>query len=121
VLRRLMRPFEQLAREWIKLPCSVDRVLLEQPMEGDQVNVDGYVEDGDVHLLGIVDEWMYEKEVARARHFAGFTYPSRHPEAVQQRIRAAAAAAIRAVGFRRGLFNLEMFVLRDGSVRVIEI
>jgi len=121
LLRRLMRPFEQLAREWVELPCSVDRALLEQPMEGDQVNVDGYVEDGEVHLLGIVDEWMYEKEVARARHFAGFTYPSRHPEVVQQRIRAAAVAAIRAVGFTRGLFNIEMFVLRDGSVRVIEI
>ncbi|HEU4420204.1 MAG TPA: ATP-grasp domain-containing protein [Planctomycetota bacterium] len=121
VLRGLMRPFEQLAREWVELPCSVDRVLLEQPMDGDQVNVDGYVEDGEVHLLGIVDEWMYEKEVARARHFAGFTYPSRQPDVVQQRVRAAAAAAIRAVGFRRGLFNIEMFVLRDGSVRVIEI
>src|SRR5688572_9838423 len=64
---------------------------------------------------------MYEKEVAGARHFAGFTYPCRHPEPVQQRLRAAAAAAIRAVGFTRGLFNIEMFVLRDGSVRVIEI
>jgi biotin carboxylase len=121
VLRGLMRPFEQLAREWLELPCGADHVLLEEPMQGDQVNVDGYVEDGTVHLLGIVDEWMYEKEVARAKHFAGFTYPSRQPEIVQQRIRAAAAAAIRAVGFTRGLFNIEMFVLRDGSVRVIEI
>ena len=121
VLRGLIRPFEQLSREWLELPCRADRLLLEEPMQGEQVNVDGYVEDGKVHVLGIVDEWMYEKEVAGAKHFAGFTYPSRQPEAVQQRLRAVAAAAIRAVGFTRGLFNIEMFVLRDGSVRVIEI
>ncbi|HEX6811806.1 MAG TPA: ATP-grasp domain-containing protein [Planctomycetota bacterium] len=121
VLRGLMRPFERLASEWLPLPCPPDRMLLEHAMDGDQVNVDGWVEDGEVHLLGIVDEWMYEKEVAGARHFAGFTYPCRHPEAVQQRLRAAATAAIRAVDFTRGLFNIEMFVLRDGSVRVIEI
>src|SRR5262245_12334133 len=47
VLLGLMRPFEQLAREYLELPCRVDRLLLEEPMQGDQVNVDGYVEDGE--------------------------------------------------------------------------
>jgi len=74
-----------------------------------------------VTIFGLVDEWMYPGEVAGARHFCGFTYPSRHPAAVQSRVREAATAAVRAVGFAHGIFNVEMFVLADGSVRVIEI
>ena len=120
-LRGLARPFEQLARDVAELPCSVDRLLLEEPLEGAQVNVDGYVASGEPRVLGIVDEWMYEQEHARARHFAGFTYPSRHPEAAQRRIRDAALKAVRALGLQHGLFNVELFLLADGSVRIIEV
>jgi hypothetical protein len=64
---------------------------------------------------------MYPGEAKRARHFAGFTFPSRMPAAVQQRAADAAVAAVRAVGYGHGLFNVELFALADGSVRVIEI
>ncbi len=120
-LRGSTRPFEQLAADVLPLPCSVDRLLLEEPMSGMQVNVDGFVENGTVHVLGIVDEWMYGDEVAGARHFAGFTYPSRLPVETQVRVRAVAEAAIRAVGATRGQWNVELFVGADGAVRVIEI
>jgi hypothetical protein len=121
VLRGVARPFEQLAADILPLPCSVDRLLLEDPLVGAQVNVDGYVANGEPHLLGLVDEWMYAGEVQGARHFAGFTYPSRHPAAAQERMRRAAVAAVRAVGLTHGLFNVELFLLADGSVRVIEV
>jgi len=112
---------EQLAADILPLPCSVDRLLLEDPLVGAQVNVDGYVANGEPHVLGLVDEWMYAGEVQGARHFAGFTYPSRHPAAAQERMRRAAVAAVRAVGLTHGLFNVELFLLADGSVRVIEV
>lgn len=121
MLRGSTRPWQQIANDVLPLPCTVDRLLLEEPLRGAQVNVDGWVDDGAVHVAGIVDEWMYGGEVAGARHFAGFTCPSRHPTALQQRVRETAAAAIRAVGFTRGLWNVELFVLPDGGVRVIEI
>jgi len=121
VLRGVGRPFERLAAEVLPLPCSVDRLLLEDPIHGEQVNVDGYVCGGDVRVFGIVDEWMYAQEVKGARHFAGFTYPSRHPVAAQERLRRAAVAAVQAVGLTQGLWNVELFLLADGSVRVIEV
>lgn len=121
MLRGSVRPFEQLAGDVSRLPCPVDRFLLERPMEGVQVNVDGFAEDGAVHVLGIVDEWMHAGVVAGARHFAGFTFPSRLPETTQARVREVAVAAVRAVGCTRGVWNCELFVERDGGVRVIEI
>ena len=115
------RPFAQLARSVAELPCGPDHVLLEQPMAGHQVNVDGYAFAGDVHVLGVVDELMYPGEVQGAHHFAGFTLPSRLPVTLQQRVADVAAQAIRAIGYDHGLFNVELFVDRDGAVRVIEV
>ncbi len=121
LLTRCQRPFTQLAESVLPLPCPPDRVLLEEPLVGQQVNVDGYACRGDVRILGLVDEWMYPGEIAGARHFAGFSHPSRLPDDVQQRVTATATAAVRAIGYDHGLFNVELFVLGDGSVRVIEI
>lgn len=115
------RPFAQLASTVMPLPCGPDHVLLEQPMRGQQVNVDGYAFAGDVKVLGVVDELMYPGEVQGARHFAGFTLPSRLPAEVQRRVADAAVMAIRAIGYDHGLFNVELFVGEHGEVRVIEI
>lgn len=121
LLRLLGKPFEQLATDVMPLPCPTHRILVEEPLQGQQVNVDGYAVRGDVRVLGLVDECMYPGEVQGARHFAGFTMPSRLPRLVQERVAAVAAAAVRAIGYDHGLFNVELFVLADGSVRVIEI
>jgi hypothetical protein len=121
LLARLDRPWQQLAERVLPLPCSVDRALLEEPLAGRQVNVDGYAFRGAVHALGVVDECMYPGEVQGARHFAGFTFPSRLPPVVQERVRAVATAAVRALGYDHGLFNVELFVGDDGSVKVIEV
>jgi hypothetical protein len=121
LLRGLARPFAQLAAPLVPLPCPVDGVLLEEPLAGAQVNVDGFAVGGDQHVLGLVDEWMYAGEIAGARHFAGFTYPSRHPPAVRERLCRAATDAVQAVGLAHGLWNVELFVLPDGGVRVIEV
>lgn len=121
LLGRVQQPFAQLAAEIEPLPCGPDHVLLEEALRGVQINVDAYACRGEVHVLGVVDECMYPGEVAGARHFAGFTLPSRLPAAVQQRATEVAKAAIAAIGYDHGLCNVELFAADDGSVRVIEI
>jgi hypothetical protein len=121
LLCRVQRPFAQLAAELVPLPCGPDHVLLEEALRGVQINVDAYACRGRVRVLGVVDECMYPGEVAGARHFAGFTLPSRLPLELQQRAAAVAEAAIAAVGYDHGLCNVELFAADDGSVRVIEI
>jgi hypothetical protein len=106
LLARLARPFTQLAAQaGVPLPCPPDAVLLEAPMRGRQVNV----------------ECMYPGEAAGAHHFSGFTYPSRLPADVQAKACDAALAALAAIGFTHGLANVELFVLADGSPKVIEV
>lgn len=121
LLKLLNKPFQQLAAACLPLPCTAYELLLEEPMAGQQVNVDGYAVGGEVHVLGLVDECMYPGEVKGARHFAGFTMPSRLPADVQRRVAEVATAAVRAIGYDHGLFNVELFVGDDGRVRVIEI
>ncbi|MCA8976661.1 MAG: hypothetical protein KDC98_18210, partial [Planctomycetes bacterium] len=52
---------------------------------------------------------------------AGFTYPSRVDDDLRRRLADTAVAAMRAVGFDHGQFNVELFVCADGSIRIIEI
>lgn len=119
-LGRLIRPFDALAASVTELPCASDCLLLEEPMRGQQVNVDGYAYNGAIHVLGVVDEWAYPR-VAGGHHFMGFTYPTRLQREVRTRVIDVAVAAMRTIGFKHGQFNVELFVLDDGSVRVIEI
>jgi hypothetical protein len=121
LLRLANKPFAQLAAALRPLPCPTESLLLETPLRGQQINVDGFVLAGDVRVLGVVDECLYPGEVRGARHFAGFTLPSRLPAAVQRRVIDVATSAVRAVGYDHGMFNVELFVTDDGGVELIEI
>lgn len=110
VIRRLVEPFERLARERLRgeggqpVP-SAHRMLLEAPVQAEQFNLDGYVFDGQVHALGVADAVMYPGTQA----FMRFEMPSRLPAAVQARALDVARRFLDAVGFTHGLFNLEFF------------
>jgi hypothetical protein len=83
-----------------------------------QVNVDGYADRGGFRILGVVDELMYPGTLA----FNRFEYPSSLPATLQLRMAGIAEAAMRAVGFDQGLFNVELcYDPRDASIKIIEI
>ena len=71
VIRRLVEPFERMARERLGpgVP-SAHRMLLEEPVQADQFNLDGYVFDGQIHAIGVVDAIMYPGTQAFMRHEA---------------------------------------------------
>ena len=121
VIRKLVAPFAQLASHYVTMPCDPTRMILEEPVDAHQVNVDGYAFGGEVRVIGIVDEWMYAGERAGARHFLRFGYPSVLPAAIQERIADLAGRVLRAIGFRHGFFNCEFFVMPDGSLRFVEV
>lgn len=121
VIRKLVAPFAQLASRYVTMPCDPTRMIVEAPVDAHQVNIDGYVFGGEVRVVGIVDEWMYAGERAGARHFLRFGYPSVLPAAIRERIAALTGKVLRALGFRHGFFNCELFVMPDGSLRFIEV
>ena len=107
VIRHLVDPFERLCRELLPEAGSAHRMLLEEPVPAHvpQYNLDGWVADGQVHALGVVDAVMYPG----TRAFMRWELPSRLPAHVQARALDVARRFLAAIGYGHGLFNLEFF------------
>ncbi len=106
VIRRLVEPFERIARERLPGCGSAHRMMLEEPLlHARQYNLDGCVLNGRLQVLGIVDAVMYPGTQA----FMRFDLPSRLDAAVAERATDVARRFLDAVGFRHGLFNMEFF------------
>lgn len=107
VIRRLVEPFDRVRRARLPESCSAHRMMLEEPLppQVPQFNLDGWVFDGQVHALGVVDALMYPGTQA----FMRWQFPSRLSAPVQQRALEVARRFLAAVGFRHGFFNMEFF------------
>ena len=105
VIRRLVEPFERIARERLPHAGTAHRMMLEEPVHAPQYNLDGYMRDGRLHVLGFVDAVMYPGTQA----FMRFELPTRLDESVQARAVDVAQRFLGAVGFDHGVFNMEFF------------
>ncbi len=107
VIRRLVEPFERICRARLPEAGTAHRMLLEEPvpMETPQYNLDGWVHEGQMHLLGVVDAVMAPGTQA----FMRWELPSRLPMPVQQRALDVARRFLAAIGFDNGFFNFEFF------------
>lgn len=107
IIRRLVEPFERVARSRLPGAGSAHRMMLEEPLPPatPQYNLDGWVFNGRVHLLGVVDAVMHPGTNA----FMRWEVPSRLDAAVQQRALDVARRFLGAIGFTHGFFNLEFF------------
>ena len=118
ILERLIRPADQLNDDFMGFAIDVHHLVAEEVVEGTQVTVEGFVEEGRVTLFGVVDSVMFPGTSA----FERFEYPSRLPEDVQQRMHALTEKLIAGFGFDHGMFNAEYFYQADtGAIKVIEI
>ncbi len=105
VIRRLVEPFERIARQRLPGAGTAHRMLLEEPVRAPQYNLDGYMFNGQLQVLGIVDAVMYPGTQA----FMRWDMPSRLPAEVAERAAGVARKFLQAVGFTHGLFNMEFF------------
>jgi biotin carboxylase len=105
VIRHLVEPFERIARQRLPQAGSAHRMLLEQPAQAAQYNLDGYVFNGELRPLGVVESEMYPGTQA----FMRFVYPCGLPDAGRARAIDVARRFLAAVGFDHGLFNMEFF------------
>lgn len=121
IIKRLVRPFNDAFA--VHGGCTGSEVdahwmIGESLLTGIQLNVDGLIHDGKCHVLGIVDAIMYPGTQA----FMRFDYPSRLPEALQERVKEVACRAMRTMGHDHGFFNIEMTVDQmTNEIKVIEI
>jgi hypothetical protein len=109
VIRHLVEPFERVARQRLPQAGTAHRLLIEQPVQARQYNLDGYFFAGELYPVGdhggIVESVMYPGTQA----FMRFDYPCAIPAAGRERAIDTARRFLTAVGFTHGLFNMEFF------------
>ncbi|HET7853592.1 MAG TPA: ATP-grasp domain-containing protein [Candidatus Methylomirabilis sp.] len=119
VIAEMLNRFVEASRldeRFRKIPGSA--LLVEELLSGHQVTLDGYVYEGQVVPLGVVDSFFYQNGVS----FERFEYPSRIPAGVQDRMARIAEQCIERIGLDRTFFNAEFFYRpEDDAVRLIEI
>lgn len=114
----LLRPFQQLLDAYSDRRVAAHCFVGERPLDGQQVTVDGFVQDGRTTITGIVDSVMYPGTTS----FQRFEYPSRLPSDVQRKMVQLSSRLIEGSGLNNSLFNIELFYNADhDSVSIIEI
>jgi biotin carboxylase len=118
IIKRLVRPFNDVVERLNATSINGHYMLGEEIIDGLQVNVDGFVSDGEIHVLGIVDAIMYPGTEA----FMRWEYPSRLPPQWQENVRKTAKSVIDALEFDHGVFNVELKICsHSGDCKVIEV
>lgn len=115
LLHLLVKPFERVARKRLPEAGRAAGLMLEQPIHAPQFNLDGYVYEGEVRRLGVVDAVMYPGTQA----FMRFDYPTRLDQSVVLRATDIAQRLLQALGFTHGLFNMEFFY--DEATDVVSV
>lgn len=106
-LRHFPHIFNQLLRAHGPADVTLDasRLIAEAPLGGEQVTLEGFVHEGRVEVLAVVDSIVHPVN----RSFLRFDLPSRLPAAAQARLADVCARAVRALGLDGTLFNVELF------------
>jgi ATP-grasp domain len=118
ILKKLIQPAEDLAQQYTQFPLDAHHILGEEVLQGMQVTVDGYVHNGLVKIMGVVDSIMYPGTSA----FQRFEYPSSLPQLVQEKMGAVVTEIVKAFGLNQSLFNVEFFYNPDtGDLKMIEM
>jgi hypothetical protein len=105
VIKRLVEPFERVAKRLLPQASTAHSMMLEAPVNAAQYSLDGIAYEGSIKPLGVVDSVMYPGTQA----FMRFDYPSKLGADIQARALAVATKFLNAVGFDYGMFNMEFF------------
>ncbi len=105
VIRHLVEPFDRVMKARIPDATTAHRLLLEEPVRGEQFNLDGYVWNGKTHLIGCVDSIMYPN----TQSFMRFDYPSQLAPSTIALVKRAVDLFFKEINFNHGLFNVEFF------------
>ncbi len=115
-------PFDALL-EYLDLPPEIAAVgghacLAEEAITGQQVTLEGYRFQGEVHIYGVVDSVRYENSPS----FLRYQYPSSLPTEVSLRMAEIARKVVLGIGLEGTPFNIEFFWEPDNDViKLLEV
>jgi len=118
IIMRLVRPFNDVVKKLTDFDVDAHWMIAEELIDGQQINVDGVVVDGEIHILGVIDAVMYPG----TDQFMRFEYPTRLPVDRANKARDTARRIVQALGLDHGLFNVEMRISKEtGECKLIEV
>lgn len=97
-------PFNQLLARYGNFQYNANYFLVEELLEGWQVSLEGYVYQGEITIMGIVDAVMFPGTIS----FKRFQYPSCLSSSVQERMGDIARRFISGIKYDNWAFNVEM-------------
>jgi ATP-grasp domain len=121
-ISRVGEPFEYLL-DMADLPPEVaeaggQAVLAERALSGNRAAVEGYVQNGEVVVHGVLDSLIYPGVSSFLRH----QYPSQLPERTQERLADVSRRLMAKIGLDDATFSIEFFCDPDtGEINVLEI
>ena len=121
-IARVGEPFEYLL-EQADLPAEIaaaggQSALAERALSGDRAAVEGYVQDGEVVVYGVLDSLIYPGVSSFLRH----QYPSQQPVSMRDRLADVSRRVMAKVGLDNATFSIEYFCdPATGDVSLLEI
>ncbi|MEE4380870.1 MAG: ATP-grasp domain-containing protein [Pseudomonadales bacterium] len=91
--------------------------IAEQLVDGRQCTLEGYVEDGETVIYGVVDSVRADNRSS----FLRYEYPSTLAAPIQRRMAEATRSVMEEIGYDHGCFNIEFFVAEDESLKLLEL
>ena len=117
IIQRLIEPHNQALKRYPQFTVGSDNMVVEQLLTGRQINVDGFVHAGRVHLFGVTDEVMYDGTMA----FKRFAFPGTADPQLTEKLQDACERVLNGFDLMHGFFNLEFFVSDEGDLSLIEV
>jgi biotin carboxylase len=118
-IRSVLRPFNELYRHYVNdNAVDVNRFIAEELLDGQQVSLDGFMQGGVPHLLGVIDAMFFPGTHA----FERFQYPSALSPSVQDRMHDLTEKLVSGLGFRHGMFNVELvYSAKRDRISILEV
>ena len=118
IIKRLVKPFNDLMPHYTDHTIDAHHFIAEEPLEGLQVNIDGFARNGEIRFIGLADALLFPGTDA----FMRFEYPSQVPTEARERMYELATRVLKGMGYTHGFFNVEVYWRPDtGEIRIIEI
>jgi len=118
IIKKLIKPFDQMMFAYTNHKIGAFHMVAEEILSGIQVNVDGYMFNGQMTIMGIVQAIMFPGTNA----FKRWEYPCQLPNDIQLRMKQLTEKLLQAMDYHYGFFNVELFYDENtDQLKIIEI
>ena len=94
------------------------RAVAEPFVEGKEYGVESFVDNGEIHILGIM-----QKDMTLPPYYAelGHAIPSGLPQVIEEKIRACVHKALVALDVNHGSVNMDLLLSESGDVHIVDV